>query len=369
MLDMFIGGFRAPDYGHFKGICMSVALWIVLLVCVLWIALSEMPAGWDGHLPLPYLIALTPLLWIPTLAIAIAGVVRHDTALAIVAAIACIASLLRKIAYWNNNLTSINTAQMVADNIAKKRETSCGTHTSTAAEAAKHGRFRVMTLNCRYGRANAAAIVSAVKEHDVAVLALQELTDDLVAALDEAGLSDLLPYRQLGENKDTDNGGFNGIWIRIEPSDTSPITAVIPAADVPGVCFPIDAMRGITFVSAHPKSPMRGCRDWSAGIIGLGELATSQKQGDITVVLGDLNSGTDHPSFRKLLDAGFQDARVDRGEGPPRHVPIVAAVAASHPRPHLVHRRSDRIRRALLHGQRYRSSCSGRHADVEISRK
>ena len=73
MLDMFIGGFRAPDYGHFKGICMSVALWIVLLVCVLWIALSEMPAGWDGHLPLPYLIALTPLLWIPTLAIAIAG--------------------------------------------------------------------------------------------------------------------------------------------------------------------------------------------------------------------------------------------------------------------------------------------------------
>ena len=148
------------------------------------------------------------------------------TALAIVAAIACIASLLRKIAYWNNNLTSINTAQMVADNIAKKRETSCGTHTSTAAEAAKHGRFRVMTLNCRYGRANAAAIVSAVKEHDVAVLALQELTDDLVAALDEAGLSDLLPYRQLGESKETDNGGFNGIWIRIEPSDTSPITAV-----------------------------------------------------------------------------------------------------------------------------------------------
>ena len=83
MLDMFIGGFRAPDHGHFKGICMSVALWIVLLVCVLWIALSEMPAGWDGHLPLPYLIALTPLLWIPTLAIAIAGAVRHDTALAI----------------------------------------------------------------------------------------------------------------------------------------------------------------------------------------------------------------------------------------------------------------------------------------------
>lgn len=230
MLDMFIGGFRAPDYGHFKGICMSVALWIVLLVCVLWIALSEMPAGWDGHLPLPYLIAADTAVVDSNI-----GRLRLPVPYGMTPPSPSsrrsrgIASLLRKIAYWNNNLTSINTAQMVADNIAKKRETSRGTHTSTAAEAAKHGRFRVMTLNCRYGRANAAAIVSAVKEHDVAVLALQELTDDLVAALDEAA-SDLLPYRQLGENKDTDNGGFNGIWIRIEPSDTSPITAVIPAA-------------------------------------------------------------------------------------------------------------------------------------------
>ena len=294
---------------------MAIALWIVLLVCVVWIALSEMPVGWDGHLPLPYLIALTPLLWIPTLAIAIAGIATHDTALAVVAAIACIASLLRKIAYWSNNLTSINTAQMVADKLAEKRGTSRETHVSTAAEAAKHGRFRVMTLNCRYGRASAAAIVSAVKERDIAVLALQELTDDLVAALDEAGLSDLLPYRQLGENKETDNGGFNGVWIRVEPSDTSPVTVEIPAADVPGVCFPIDSMRGITFVSAHPKSPMRGCRDWSAGILGLGELATSQKKGDITVILGDLNSGTDHPSFRGLLAAGFKDAALDEAKG------------------------------------------------------
>ena len=60
---------------------MAIALWIVLLVCVVWIALSEMPVGWDGHLPLPYLIALAPLLWIPTLAIVVAGIATHDTAL------------------------------------------------------------------------------------------------------------------------------------------------------------------------------------------------------------------------------------------------------------------------------------------------
>ena len=54
---------------------MIIALWIALIICVVWIALGEMPAGWDGHLPLPYLIALIPLLWIPTLAIAVADVV------------------------------------------------------------------------------------------------------------------------------------------------------------------------------------------------------------------------------------------------------------------------------------------------------
>ena len=52
---------------------MIIALWIALIICVVWIALGEMPAGWDGHLPLPYLIALIPLLWIPTLVIACGG--------------------------------------------------------------------------------------------------------------------------------------------------------------------------------------------------------------------------------------------------------------------------------------------------------
>ena len=160
---------------------MIIALWIALIICVVWIALGEMPAGWDGRLPLPYLIALIPLLWIPTLVIAVAGFALHESALGGVAAVVCLASLLRKIAYWMENLNSPNTAQRVAEKLAKKRETSRETGDEAVAESAKHGRFRVMTLNCRFGRANAAAIVSAVKKHDIAVLALQELTDDLVA--------------------------------------------------------------------------------------------------------------------------------------------------------------------------------------------
>ena len=133
--------------------------------------------------------------------------------------------------------------------------------------------------------------------------------------LTEADINELLPYHQFGDAKETDNGGFNVIYSRYEPSAAVPNVVSIPASDVPAITLKTSGNRTVTLCSAHPKSPMRGCRDWSAGIIGLGELATSQKQGDITVVLGDLNSGTDHPSFRKLLDAGFQDAALTEAKG------------------------------------------------------
>ena len=37
-----------------------------------------------------------------------------------------------------------------------------------------------MTLNCRYGKASADAIIAAVRERHIDVLALQELSTDLI---------------------------------------------------------------------------------------------------------------------------------------------------------------------------------------------
>ena len=63
---------------------------------------------------------------------------------------------------------------------------------------------------------------------------------------------------------------------------------------------------------------MRGCADWSAGILGLREItkARSIAHHNITVVMGDLNSSTDHPSFRALLKSGFKDASLTQAAGP-----------------------------------------------------
>lgn len=218
-----------------------------------------------------------------------------------------------------------------------------------------------MTLNCRYGRANADAIVTAVRERRIAVLALQEVTDALIARLDKAGIGELLPYRQSGNPQDTDNGGYNVIFSRYEPAAAVPNVIDIPAADVPAITLRLPGEtakssetsqtgstaagdtngtvaseagtenaqpeRTVTFCSAHPKSPMRGAADWSAGILGLGAIARASVIGDhnIAVVLGDLNSSTDHPSFRALLKSGFKDASLTQAAGPtltfPRWIP------------------------------------------------
>ena len=48
--------------------------------------------------------------------------------------------------------------------------------------------MRVLTLNSRGGSAEPAALLAALREHAVDVLAVQELTWDMVRLLDDAGL-------------------------------------------------------------------------------------------------------------------------------------------------------------------------------------
>ncbi|RSX53500.1 endonuclease [Bifidobacterium goeldii] len=317
--------------------------WILLLICLLWLALRWLPAGSEARMPFPYMLALASFLWIP---------------LAIIAVWACIAGMWgqfwvalgglltvceSQLPYWLGVLRRRSRERVQSRNGDRQTNRETSRETQDDSRGTSHetvlnpsdapqslpSAVNVMTLNCRFGRADAAAIIAAVREHDITVLALQELSADLVAALDAQGLASLLPYRQLGEARDSDNGGFNGVWTRISPVNSVTSIVNIPAADVPAISLEYAAAnspaqvnapaRGrVTFASAHPKSPMRGCREWSAGIIGLGAIADSAAHSDhdIAVVLGDLNSSIDHPSFRALLRHGFIDANLYEGRGP-----------------------------------------------------
>ena len=189
---------------------MIIALWVILVLLLVWISLSELPAGWDGHAPLPYLIALSPFAWIGITAVAIWSGCLREWPLMACAIVGLIASLLRKTAYYMNDLKTPNTGELIARKLAEKRESENLTISSNSAavENLANGHFNVFTLNCRYGEANAHEIVNTVRTNDIAVLALQEMSPDLVTELHDAGLDDLLPFHQFGDPSSSDNGGF-----------------------------------------------------------------------------------------------------------------------------------------------------------------
>lgn len=312
---------------------MSITLLVLLGLIALWWALRFLPAGADGHGALPYLIAFVRFLWIPSAAIlAIALAFRHWVVAALAALL--IAVMFVFVSPWYRKKHNGSAKRSQQKEPAQNQQIQNDDNSYT-----------VMTLNCRYGLADPQGIVDAVRSNDISILALQELTQDLVTALDRVGLRALLPYCQLGKSRKSDNGGFNGIFSRTKPDVQAESTVDIAAADVPHC-----RINGVAVYSAHPKSPMRGCEDWSRGIINLATLGqgTSDNpdisQGDAvtqvsvginaiatqndsfnvssavaapceTIVMGDLNSNLDHPSFRRLLNAGLQDAGLNVSHG------------------------------------------------------
>ncbi|WEV69624.1 endonuclease/exonuclease/phosphatase family protein [Bifidobacterium sp. ESL0775] len=286
---------------------MALTLSILLGVIALWWVLRFLPAGADGHGLLPYLIAFVRFLWIPSVAILTVALFYRHWIITIFAAILTILTGIFASPWYRKRY--YNPAKQ-----DQARQTEQNPRIQNNDDS-----YTVMTLNCRYGLADAQAIIDAVRGNDVSILALQELSENLVAALDKAGMGTLLPSCQLGEPKKTDNGGFNGIWSRFKPDEQNGDTVDICAADVP--CC---ATNGVAAYSAHTKSPMRGCREWSRGVINLGSLvrhasesatATGTASEPEAVIMGDLNSNVDHPSFRNLLEAGFQDAGLDVSHG------------------------------------------------------
>lgn len=265
-------------------------IWIFLALIILWVALSYLPAGLDGHGPLPYIITFVPFLWIPACILALIAFACGDVTCGIVGLIVALWSVRRRFHYWKH----------------LKGASRASTATTTPFA------LTVMTLNCRFGQASAPAIVDAVRTHNIDVLALQELGDPLVASLEQAGLRDVLPYWQLGVgNPHTDNGGFNGLFSREQPNSGTSRVIDLNAADVPGMTFGGGAYT-LTIASAHTKSPMRGCTEWSRSIRGLGSLASADAN---VVLMGDMNASVEHPSFRALLKSGFIDADIDLSAG------------------------------------------------------
>lgn len=336
-------------------------LWVIFVPLLLWQLLRWLPAGADKYNPLPYIIALLPL----------ATYVVGALFLCNFGGFLLYTCCAEKVAHSLNLAKSLNLAQSYAKSygylciayavlflislnshtpywFAKLRRL----HESRSSRKnckEQHQEIRVMTLNCRYGKASASEIIEIAKKYHVNTLLLQELSESLVKNLGKLGIYEIFPTSCVGAQSEHNNGGFNAIFTQYSAISTCTNSVKIEAASVPSVttCLDFGATEKVVvkFASAHPKSPMRGCAAWSNGIRALAtadsvtycatycsnDFATdssadsANKRADestsktcdlatLTIVTGDLNSTVDHPSFRSLLKYGFTDVALSLGK-------------------------------------------------------
>ncbi|MFU0516265.1 endonuclease/exonuclease/phosphatase family protein [Gardnerella vaginalis] len=343
-------------------------LLITLVLLLAWQLLRWLPAGADSLKPLPYVIALLPIApfcaALGLVASAVAAVATRSqnefyksyVLLCVAYVVLFLISLksytpyfavrLRKqiqehfpaFVYQNskNGNKHGNTCPHLFTKTAKTG-TNTGTHAriclpkqqkreqtrenTLERQLEKSREIRVMTLNCRYGHANASQIIKIAKTHKIDTILLQEVSKKLVKNLEKLGIKRDFAHVQLGNANGHENGGFNAIYTRLSNVKSFGKSIKIDAANVPiittAACDSSAQNLLITFASAHPKSPMRGCAAWSSGIMALAKIGENHNESNVkkvTIIGGDLNSTPDHPSFRALLKSGFLDASMQIGK-------------------------------------------------------
>lgn len=277
----------------------SLVVWIIVAILAIWQLLRWIPAGVDKYKPLPYIIGLLPFAYMPILVIALVSALLSMREAFFASIIVLLVSFSSNIPYVFSGIKRIFTVNREAK----------------SNEAKSNANIRVMTLNCRYGHANAEQIIDIAKKYNVDTLLLQEVSETLVKKLFDRDIDKLFTTHQIGEKSANDNGGFNAIFTKRSVQKSLGKSIKFNAANIPLITTKIDNIT-VNFASAHTKSPMRGCAAWSEGILSLSNICEIEKDENskiLTVIAGDFNSIFDHPSFRKLLKSGLRDTAIELG--------------------------------------------------------
>jgi endonuclease/exonuclease/phosphatase family metal-dependent hydrolase len=167
--------------------------------------------------------------------------------------------------------------------------------------------LRVLTVNLLCGRADCEVLAALVRRTGADVLFLQELTEDAVTRLAQAGLDDLMPQK-ITEPRGSSMG--SGIYSRFPLSQGRPLA---PAdAPQPAAALELPGGEAVERGCVHLRAPLplssRGVARWRQ------ELAVLPPPGELPRVLaGDFNATLDHAPFRSLLRRGYGDAALEAG--------------------------------------------------------
>jgi endonuclease/exonuclease/phosphatase family metal-dependent hydrolase len=183
-----------------------------------------------------------------------------------------------------------------------------------AAEGAEH--ITVMNANLFEGRADAQEVVDAVRDNDVDLLVLEEITPDLLAQMDAAGLAGLLPER-VGQPDYMVAGTM--------------ILANRPLTDHVRLRTTFQGWEAkygdLTVLGVHPVAPVDPA-GWRADHTAILQQAEADHA---DLIVGDMNATPDHDVMRRLDDAGYRDAGEVSNEGwqptwPANHVGILPSL-------------------------------------------
>ena len=283
---------RGPRHG-----CLSALLWLVMLGVLALMALRCLPADLANGRLVPEAVSFVPWLFAPIVFCLVLALLWRRRLLAVVAAAALAAML-----WWHAGFL-----------LPREGVSDAAVATAQASADPSDGVARVMTLNTAHGAASAEEVVALVREKNVEVLCLQELTDDFLSELSSAGLYDLLPYYVISDEASAiSNGGRNGIWTLAPMDNVSGNLLPIDTSSMPAGTVQIGGL-DVRVVSVHPNSPVRGAQDlWDEG---LGVIGSLSEYDHTYLVMGDFNSTWGHARFRELLGTDFVDASSEAGEG------------------------------------------------------
>jgi endonuclease/exonuclease/phosphatase (EEP) superfamily protein YafD len=172
--------------------------------------------------------------------------------------------------------------------------------------------LRVMSANLLVGGADAATIVGLVRDQRVDVLAVQELTPEVQARMDAAGLAALLPYRANVGVQGSRGSGLYARWPIADPRLTENPSGFRQASGV----IELPGGGRVAVESVHPAPPAGrvAIPDWTAELRNPTP-ANAGPAGLARILAGDFNATLDHRELRRLIDTGYRDAAAAVGAG------------------------------------------------------
>lgn len=188
--------------------------------------------------------------------------------------------------------------------------------------------LRVASANLYYGQVTATTVVNFVREREVDVLSVQELTPQAARDLREAGLHEVLPHRVVEPRPRAAGSGVYSRYRTREIGLTERSYHAQPSAsvDLPGA---VD----LEVVAVHVVAPV-GLVEAAEWADELAALPAPSDSGPARVLAGDFNATLDHAPMREVLSTGYRDAADETGRGLrgtwPTDTPLIPFAAIDH---------------------------------------